>query len=70
MFSVVDMESGHERLGWSSAPGGRGGSVEECGAGAAASGWPLTGAALFAGALSPAPLSFDQSTRNFLPISS
>lgn len=70
VFSVREIESGQFRLGCSSAPGGKGGSAVDCGAAAATSGWPLSGMVLFAGALSPAPLSLDQSTRSFLPISS
>lgn len=70
MESVREMESGQVRLGGSSTPGGRGPSALDCGAGAGAGGWPFMagGGLSLGGALSPEPLSFDQSTLSFLPI--
>ena len=67
--SVRDIASGQVRLGGRSTPGGRGGSVLECGG--CASSCPFVGCGVYpAGAASPAPLSFDQSTRSFRPITS
>lgn len=67
--SVREIASGHVIPGCRSAPGGRGGSAADCGAGAAVSACPFIGAGpLPVGALSPAPLSLDQSTLSFLPM--
>lgn len=70
--SVREMASGQVIFGGSSAPGGRGGSALDCGADIVSACPFIDGSgaagALFAGALSPAPLSFDQSTLSFLPM--
>lgn len=72
MASVRDMESGQVRLGGNSTPGGSGPSALVCGAGAGAGGCPFMAgcASRVDGALSPEPLSFDQSTLSFLPMMS
>jgi hypothetical protein len=75
VLSVREMASAQVRFGGRSAPGGSEGSALDCGT-AAGSDKPFNGLpgafALYVdgGALSPEPLSFDQSTRNFLPMTS
>lgn len=75
--SVREMASGHVRLGGNSTPGGRGPSVlDGCAGGGTAAGWPFMpmGACVFGsrleGALSPEPLSLDQSTLSLRPMRS
>jgi hypothetical protein len=76
--SVREMASGHVKFGGSSAPGGRGPNALDCCSCGGCGGWPFMGWSVFTfrlgvcvwleGALSPAPLSLDQSTRSFLPM--
>lgn len=74
--SVRDIASGQVRFGGKSTPGGSGANVLDGCACAGSGCCPFMGCVVFwfccwpwfDGALSPAPLSFDQSTRNFLPI--